>query len=348
MYRKIIRPLLFAFPPEGVHQRTLWLIGIAGKIPTTRILLNAVYQPKAATNKDLLGLNFPNRVGLAAGFDKDAEAVLGLASLGFGHIEVGTVTPLPQSGNSKPRIFRLPEDCAVINRMGFPGKGARYVANQLRRQEKPENLILGVNIGKNKDTPLAEADRDYVFLVDTFAALADYLTINISSPNTVGLRLLQHSEYLDGLLESICEQRDRQENKLGKAVPLLVKLSPDLDEEELKATVQTILKRKINGIIATNTTTRRDNLASAKAKETGGLSGKPLTQVSTGMIKKIRQITGNDFPLIGVGGIASPSDASDKINAGADLVQIYTGLIYQGPMLVKRIVETIDTPHLGG
>jgi dihydroorotate dehydrogenase len=341
MYKKVLRPLLFSLPPEAVHKSTRQLLRAAGILPFTRRLLSASCRSEHQSPIRLFGLDFPNRVGLAAGYDKDGEAVSGLAALGFGHIEVGTVTPQPQRGNPKPRIFRLPEDQAVINRMGFPGKGADYVVKQLRHLEKPEWFVLGVNIGKNKDTPLEDAFQDYIFLIEKFAPLADYLAINISSPNTVGLRLLQHKEYLGRLLRKTVEERERQENKLGKKIPLFVKLAPDLVFEELQQMLATIVESRIDGIIATNTTVQRAGLRSPNSSEEGGLSGQPLKDISTRIIKQIHQQTGSEIPIIGVGGIASAEDASDKIKAGASLVQIYTGLIYQGPVLVKHIVEKI-------
>jgi dihydroorotate dehydrogenase len=341
MYQNLIRPLLFTLPPEAVHQATLRLLQAAGKVPFTRNILGITSHPRKSSPLRLFGLDFPNRVGLAAGYDKDGEAVVGLATLGFGHIEVGTVTPRPQRGNPKPRVFRLIEDLAVINRMGFPGKGADYVVKQLQRLEKPEWLVLGVNIGKNKNTPLEDAYQDYVFLIEKFAPLADYLAINISSPNTVGLRLLQHQEFLGDLLVKIIGERDRQEDKLGKKVPLLVKLAPDLTDETLQNMVETLSQSGIDGIIATNTTIQREGLRSPSSSEEGGLSGQPLKTISTRIIKQIHRQTEGELPIIGVGGIASPEDASDKIKAGASLVQIYTGLIYQGPGLIKQIVYKI-------
>jgi dihydroorotate dehydrogenase len=342
MYQKFIRPLLFTLPPEAVHQGTLGLLRSAGGLALTRELLAAAYRPSQQTPVRWFGLEFPNRVGLAAGYDKDAQAVAGLAALGFGHIEVGTVTPKPQPGNPKPRLFRLPEDQAIINRLGFPGKGADYAARQLTRLRKPPGLVLGVNIGKNKDTPLNEAHQDYLFLIEKFAPLADYLAINISSPNTVGLRQLQHREYLGGLLEKSVGQRNRQQDRLGKSVPLLVKLAPDLTGEELDQIIDTILLYKIDGVIATNTTTRRENLISPHAAETGGLSGQPLKVISNQVIEHIVTRTGGKIPVIGVGGIASPEDAQGKLNAGASLVQLYSGLIYQGPGLIKQIIESTE------
>jgi dihydroorotate dehydrogenase len=341
MYQNVIRPLLFSLPPEAVHQATLRLLRVAGKVSFARNMMGISYHTKKSSPLRLFGLDFHNRVGLAAGYDKDGEAVAGLAALGFGHIEVGTVTQRPQRGNPKPRLFRLPEDHAVINRMGFPGKGADYVAKRLKWLDKPECLVLGVNIGKNKDTPLENAYQDYVFLIEKFAPWADYLAINISSPNTVGLRLLQHKEFLGSLLEKAVEERARQADILGRKVPLLVKLAPDLTDEELKQMVDTIAESGIDGIIATNTTVQCEGLQSTNSTEEGGLSGQPLKNTATKIIKQIHQQTGGIIPIIGVGGVASPEDASDKIEAGASLVQIYTGLIYQGPGLVKQIVEKI-------
>jgi dihydroorotate dehydrogenase len=341
MYQKIIRPVLFALPPEAVHHGTLQLLQAAGHFRVIRALIANQYKPHPQAVIKLFGLEFRNPVGLAAGYDKDGEAVAGLAALGFGHIEVGTVTPQPQPGNPKPRLFRLPEDQALINRMGFPGKGADYVLRRLSRLEKPDDCILGVNIGKNKDTPLAEAGQDYQALIEKFAPAADYLAINISSPNTVGLRLLQHQEFLSGLLVKADIQRNRQEDKLGKRIPLLVKLAPDLTEAELNQIVDTILTKHMDGIIATNTTISREGLLSEMSKESGGLSGQPLTEKSRQVIEQIRKLAGEDYPIIGVGGIHSPADAKDKIQAGADLVQLYTGLIYHGPVLIKKIVEEL-------
>ncbi|MEN8242199.1 MAG: quinone-dependent dihydroorotate dehydrogenase [Chloroflexota bacterium] len=343
MYKNFFRPMLFALPPEAVHQGTLRLLRTAGKLQGIMKVLTRIYKPHPQSSKHLFGLEFLNQVGLAAGYDKDGEAVACLAALGFGHIEVGTVTPRPQPGNPKPRIFRLPEDKALINRMGFPGKGAEYVANQLSRLDKPPGLVLGVNLGKNKDTPLDEAVNDYLFLIEKFAPLADYLVINISSPNTVGLRQLQHQEYLGRLLEKADHQRKMSEGQFGKKLPLLVKLAPDLSDTELSQIVDTVLSIQIDGIIATNTTIARDGIHSPRAAETGGLSGQPLASRSLQVIQQIRRQASDDFPIFGVGGIHSPEDAEAKIKAGADLVQLYTGLIYQGPGLVKQIVEQLDS-----
>jgi dihydroorotate dehydrogenase subfamily 2 len=286
------------------------------------------------------GLTFTNPIGLAAGYDKDALGWRGLAALGFGHIEVGTVTPQPQPGNPRPRLFRLVDERAVINRMGFPGLGAEFVARQLSGP-RPPGLVLGVNLGKNQDTPLEDAARDYLSLLQTFAPLADYLAINISSPNTPGLRRLQAHDALQELLSALAVQRRTESQRLGRAVPLLVKLAPDLSDTELDDALDAILNTGMDGVIATNTTLGRDGLYSALAGETGGLSGAPLRQLSTEMVRKIATRTQGKLPVIGVGGIASAQDAREKLEAGACLVQLYTGLIYEGPALVMRILRNL-------
>ena len=284
------------------------------------------------------GLAFRNPVGLAAGYDKDGSAWRGLACLGFGHIEVGTVTLKPQEGNPRPRLFRLREDRALINRMGFPGQGAEFVRNRLSGP-RPPGLILGVNLGKNKDTPLESAVQDYLALLELFAPLADYLAINVSSPNTVGLRSLQARRLLEALLKELSERRQELATSTGRKTPLLVKLAPDLELAELHDALEAILNTGMDGVIASNTTLARDGLHSSLANETGGLSGAPLRQRSTQMICQIYSYTAGKLPIIGVGGVMSAADVREKLEAGASLVQIYTGLVYEGPGLVKRIVR---------
>ncbi|MGD2026374.1 MAG: quinone-dependent dihydroorotate dehydrogenase [Anaerolineales bacterium] len=337
MYKGLIRPILFRLPPEAAHRLTLKLIGLSGKVSVLRDLLSRLYMPKP-TPVQVFGLTFPNLVGLAAGYDKDAEAIAGLSALGFGHIEVGTITPEPQTGNPKPRVFRLQADGGIINRMGFPGNGAEKALKQLGKHNYL-NAIIGINIGKNKDTPLVRAAGDYTFLVKKFSRYADYLAINISSPNTVGLRKLQHQKYLDALLQEIGAAKQEQEKLLDKKIPLLVKLSPDMESGELDNALEAITASQIDGIIATNTTIARPKLQSHFRAETGGLSGEPLRERATQTIAHIARHTNGNLPIIGVGGIASPQDAQEKLDAGAVLVQVYTGLIYQGPGLVRRIVE---------
>lgn len=336
MYR-LIRPLLFRLDPERAHALTLNLIRLAGALPPLGAILRAWY---AGPEKPVqaFGLSFPNRVGLAAGYDKDGLGWRGLVTLGFGHIEVGTVTLRPQPGNPKPRIFRLPQNQAVINRMGFPGKGADFVLKQLAGP-RPVGLILGVNLGKNKDTPLEEAAGDYLALMKIFAPLGDYLAINVSSPNTIGLRRLQARQELESLLNELNRERQTQEARLGRRVPLLVKLAPDLSAEELADALDVLQQTGMDGVIATNTTIAREGIDGIHARETGGLSGAPLGQRSTQMIRQIHRHTGGNLPIIGVGGVMNAEDARQKLDAGAILVQVYTGLVYAGPGLVKQILR---------
>jgi dihydroorotate dehydrogenase len=333
----LIRALLFRLDPELAHGITLQLIRLAGALAPVRALLRAWFAvpPRPV---EAFGLKFQNLIGLAAGFDKDGLGWRGLACLGFGHIEVGTVTPLPQPGNPRPRLFRLVEERGLINRMGFPGRGANYVARHLRGS-RPSGLVLGVNLGKSKDTPLEEAARDYLSLMQTFAPLADYLAINVSSPNTLGLRSLQARDSLGDLLALLTEQRRAQMQQLGHPLPLLVKLAPDLTDEELDDALYAILSTGMDGVIATNTTTSREGLQTPLAREAGGLSGVPLRQRSTEMIRQIHTRTQGKLPIIGVGGVSNAEDVKEKLDAGAALVQLYTGLIYEGPGLVQKILR---------
>lgn len=361
---KFFRPILFRLDPETAHQFTLQLMRIGGIQPFHSIL-RVMY---AAPSKPVqaFGLTFKNPVGLAAGYDKDAVAIKGLSALGFGHIEVGTVTPKPQPGNPRPRIFRLVEDDAVINRMGFPGKGAAFVVHSLRgRPRTPQfnngllqlaldvtsatprppaavhrsDTMLGINIGRNKNTPNEEAVLDYLELLQRFAPYADYLAINISSPNTVGLRQLQGRAALEGLLKQLDIQRKMEEKLLEKRIPLLVKLAPDLTEQELDDAVDVILSTDMDGIIATNTTLARDGLRSKYQTETGGLSGSPLRARSEAVLRQIVMHVAGAIPIVSAGGIMNPIDAKRRMDLGATLIQLYTGLIYQGPGLVKKILE---------
>lgn len=334
-----IRKLLFRLDPETAHTMTLSLLRLAGGLPFARAFLRAVFR---APNKPVqaFGLRFNNPVGLAAGYDKDGLSWRGLACLGFGHIEVGTVTLKPQPGNPHPRLFRLPEDHALINRMGFPGRGADFVARQLS-SKRAAGLVIGVNLGKNKDTPLEEADSDYLSLVKIFASLADYLAINVSSPNTVGLRRLQGRQRLGHLLATLAEERQKQISIIGKRIPLLVKLAPDLDSPELDDALQVILDHAMDGVIVTNTTIQREGVSSKAASESGGLSGDPLREISTRMVRQVHQRTDGKLPIIGVGGIRSAAGAREKLDAGATLIQIYTGLVYEGPGLVKSILHAL-------
>lgn len=288
---------------------------------------------------EAFGLIFLNPLGVAAGYDKDGLAWLGLAHLGFGHIEVGTVTPKPQEGNPRPRLFRLPQERALINRMGFPSRGADYVARQLDKP-RPPGLVLGVNLGINKHTPLDEAVDDYAYLMQTFSPLADYLVVNVSSPNTLGLRRLQGREALSSLLSQLAHQRQALQVHRGRGLPLLVKLAPDLTDEELDDALDVITSTGMDGVIATNTTVNRRGINSPASQEPGGLSGAPLRTRSTDLVRAIYHRTSGELPIIGVGGIMSPDDALEKLDAGATLVQVYTGLVYEGPGLGKRILNS--------
>jgi len=328
------RSLLFRLDPETAHAMTLRLIRLGAYQPFAALLRGLYAAPEKPV--EAFGLRFRNPVGLAAGYDKDGLAWRGLATLGFGHIEVGTVTLLPQPGNPRPRLFRLVEDRGLINRMGFPGRGADFVARQVD-QEKPKGLILGVNLGKNKDTPLEAAARDYLALVRIFAPLADYLAINVSSPNTVGLRRLQGREMLEDLLEAIAAERKRQPKK----VPVLVKLAPDLTEEELEDALEVLVRTGMDGVIATNTTLSRGELHSARREESGGLSGQPLGMRSLAVLRQIVQKLEGRIPVISAGGIMNASDARARLDAGAALVQVYTGLAYEGPGLVRKMIRAV-------
>lgn len=332
-----LRPLLFRLDPEYAHRLAIVACRVAGSSALLRAFTRAWLGPGGDRPVTAFGLRFHNPIGLAAGFDKDGLAWKGLASLGFGHVEVGTVTPRPQPGNAKPRVFRLTEDASLINRLGFPGEGAEIVASRVGR-ERPHGVVLGINLGKNRDTPLTEAAADYEQLVDRFSDRADYLVVNVSSPNTVGLRELQGRAHLRGLLGSVLARRDAQTVRR----PVLVKLSPDLDDRELDDALDVILELGLDGAIATNTTLARPStLRSRLAHETGGLSGAALQDRSLAMVRAIHERTRGTLPVIGVGGICTGDHAKRVLDAGAILVQVYTGLIYEGPRLVRRILREL-------
>lgn len=337
---KLIRPLLFLIEPEKIHHIVFFVLSLKSKIPGFKGLLKLLYgSSDPRLSRTILGLTFNNPVGLAAGFDKDAKLIDELACLGFGFIEIGTVTPRPQLGNDKPRLFRLPKDKALINRMGFNNGGVLKAAEKLKSRKS--TVIVGGNIGKNKMTPIEKASDDYAQCYEQLYPYVDYFVINVSSPNTPGLRDLQEKEPLRKLLFSVKEL----DKTKPKQKPILLKIAPDLSNTQLDDIVTIVSETKTDGIIATNTTISRDNLLTPaeelKRIGPGGLSGGPLTDRSTEVIGYLREKLGSDYPIIAVGGIMSPEDAVDKLKAGADLVQIYTGFIYEGPSIVKRINNKI-------
>lgn len=340
MYRQLIRPLLFLLPPETAHQFTLGMLHLAVAIPGMKGLLKAMYtvqHPKL--ERELFGIKFPNPVGLAAGFDKDAKHYEDMACLGFGFFEIGTVTPLGQAGNPQPRLFRLPDDSGLINRMGFNNDG--MVATVARLKGRNPNIIVGGNIGKNKVTANEEATDDYIKCFEALYPYVDYFVVNVSSPNTPNLRELQEKAPLTALLNTLMELNAQQ----PKQKPILLKIAPDLTDSQLDDIIDIVQTTGIAGIIATNTTISRANLNTpAKKVETignGGLSGKPVRERSTEVIRYIHTQSNGAFPIIGVGGIMEPKDALDKLAAGASLVQLYTGFIYGGPALVKGINQAL-------
>jgi dihydroorotate dehydrogenase len=337
MYRAL-RPLLFRLDPERAHALTL----AALRLPFAEVVLRSLFEVNdARLEVDAFGLRFRNPVGLAAGYDKNGVAVNGLAALGFGHIEVGTVTLLPQPGNPRPRVHRVPEARALVNAMGFPNDGVEALMVESRkwkagRLSTHSFLRIGVNIGKGRDTPLERAAEDYCALLERVHERADYVALNLSSPNTPGLRQLQQRTFLEDLLRAVAAVRDRLPGKLGlQRVPLLVKLAPDLTEAELDDALAAATACGMDGLIATNTTLSRDGLPARAQSLPGGLSGEPLRARATAVIRYLARRT--DLPIIGVGGILCADDALEKLDAGATLVQIYTGLVYAGPGLVASI-----------
>lgn len=330
-----IRPLLFRYDPESIHHVVTSGLKTAGRIWGVKSLISKQFVlENAALEREVFGLKFKNPVGLAAGFDKNAELVEEFARFGFGFIEVGTVTPLPQPGNEKPRMFRLPADEALINRMGFNNQGVDVVAGRLA-QLKRNGLIIGGNIGKNKTTPNQDAVGDYIKCFDRLFDVVDYFVVNVSSPNTPNLRELQEKEPLTHILNTL-QQRNRK-NEVSK--PILLKIAPDLSNNQLDDVAEIVQQSRIAGVVATNTTLSREGLQSAEnvKEQAGGLSGKPLASRSTEVIRYLRGRLGASIPIIGVGGIHSPADALEKLEAGASLIQLYTGFVYEGPALVKRI-----------
>ena len=337
MYKKLLRPILFFFDPEKIHDLTFFILKLLDKIPFLFPLINTFFKvnhPKLETK--LFGLKFPNPVGLAAGLDKNAKHINQFSSFGFGFVEVGTVTPLSQKGNSKKRLFRLVNDEGIINRMGFNNDGVDRV---LERLKENKNVIVGGNIGKNKLTDNKDAVSDYLICFKKLFPYVDYFAINVSSPNTENLRDLQHKDNLQLLLRSIQEKN----NTYLKPKPILLKIAPDLSNDQLLDIIDVVKLTLIDGIIATNTTLSRENLKSSidLTTQKGGLSGAPVREKSTQVIKFLHEKSNGTIPIIGVGGIMSPEDALDKIKAGASLVQLYTGFVYSGPILVKQINKSI-------
>jgi dihydroorotate dehydrogenase len=337
MYKLFIKPFLFLFNPEKAHHITFSLLRFFIRIPFAKQITSSLFVVKSnKLVRNVAGLSFPNPVGLAAGLDKNALLVDELACLGFGSIEIGTVTPKPQSGNDKPRLFRLPKDEALINRMGFNNDGASTAAIRLAKR-KNKNIIIGGNIGKNKITPNENATSDYILCFNDLYEVVDYFVVNVSSPNTPNLRELQEKAPLTNLLSTL--QQENAKKKTPK--PIFLKIAPDLTDTQLQDIVEIITETKIAGVIATNTTISRENLSTPQQEVTdmgaGGLSGKPLTARSTEVIRFLRNKLGKHIAIIGVGGIHSAQDAIDKLNEGADLIQLYTGFIYEGPALIKEI-----------
>ncbi|NCF33985.1 MAG: quinone-dependent dihydroorotate dehydrogenase [Proteobacteria bacterium] len=333
----ITQKLLHKLPPETAHDVAILGLRLLGELPGS-------IRPHKSVKRTLFGCEFVNRVGLAAGLDKDAKAVAGLARLGFGFIEVGTVTPLPQPGNPQPRLFRLPEHQALINRMGFNNQGVSAMVrrlDKLRARDQLAGTIIGVNLGKNKDTPLAYAAQDYSKGMKQLHTLADYFTLNLSSPNTPGLRQLQHGDELSELLDQVKETQQRLA-LAGTSTPLLLKVAPDLDDEDIQRIAEQVAKHELEGLIATNTTLDRSRVQDHPLHEqAGGLSGAPLTAVSRAVVRKFRQCLPADLPIIGVGGIGSAEEAQSVLDAGADLLQIYSSFIYQGPNLVRKLTRSM-------
>ncbi len=342
-YKNLLFPVLKQFDPEHAHERTLTVLEQAQRFSVGQVILREIAGKLPQRPLSLCGLTFPNVLGLAAGFDKDVRVAAGLGMLGFGHVEVGTLTPKPQCGNPKPRIFRLPEDEALINRMGFPNGGIETAVSRLgAAYAQAHEFILGVSLGKQKETPLADAAVDYITVMQAVYPFAHYLAINISSPNTPGLRDLQGGNYLDHLLHS-CMHANKQlavKHHIDQR-PLFVKIAPDLTWAELDEILEAVHNNHIDGIIATNTTLSRSGLKSKQKDETGGLSGQPLTTRSTEIIRHIAQKTQGQLPIIGVGGIATAKDVQEKLDAGASLVQVYTSLIYEGPGIAGRILRDL-------
>ncbi len=336
MLYNIAKKFMFNMDAEKAHD-----LAISGLKKTANTPLACFYShkfPRAPIT--VMGIDFPNPVGLAAGLDKNGEAIDAFDAMGFGFVEVGTVTPRPQPGNEKPRLFRLEEAEGIINRMGFNNHGVNYLVKNL--QSKRSNIIVGVNIGKNKDTPVENGKDDYLLCMEKVYPYASYITVNISSPNTPDLRSLQFGDLLDDLLSSLKNKQKDLNKKYNKYIPLALKIAPDLNDDEIKQIADSLLKKNFDGVIATNTTLSREGVVHLKnGNEAGGLSGKPVAKASTDVVRKLSGALGGKLPIIGVGGISSGQDAQDKLDAGASLVQVYSGFIYQGPDLIKDILQKL-------
>ena len=339
----LTRPFLFGMDAEAAHELTMDMLARGQRTPLQWAWCNETVDDPV----ELAGLTFPNRVGMAAGLDKNARCIDALGAMGFGFVEVGTVTPKAQPGNPKPRMFRLPEARALINRLGFNNEGLdAFLRNvqqaQFRSQRRKTPLLLGLNIGKNATTPIENATSDYLTCLEGVYPHADYVTVNISSPNTQNLRALQSDAALDALLSAIAERREALATRHAKRVPVFVKIAPDLDEAQVAVIAATLQRHGMDGVIATNTTISRAAVQGMRhAEETGGLSGAPVLDASNQVIRQLRAALGSRFPIIGVGGVMSAEDAVSKVRAGADVVQIYTGLIYEGPALVVKAAKAI-------
>lgn len=343
MYKSLIRPILFAFDPEAIHHFSFASLKLLNRLPGVRLLSRKLYKPQhPALQRELFGLTFENPVGMAAGFDKNATAFKEFSDLGFGFIEIGTLTPLPQDGNPKKRLFRLKKDSAIVNRMGFNNGGVDAAVERLKKNPKlghKNHVLIGGNIGKNKATPNEQAVNDYVICFEKLFDYVDYFAVNVSSPNTPGLRELQDRKPLTHILQTL---QDLNNAKPARK-PILLKIAPDLTNEQLLDIIGIVADTQIDGVIATNTTISRDGLQSEQSlvQEAGGLSGAPLANRATDIIAFLHQQSNGAFPIIGVGGIMTAQDAIDKMKAGASLVQLYTGFVYAGPGLIKSINEEI-------
>lgn len=335
MFYRLAQKALFLADPETAQHLALEALKIGAATGAAHLIRNTQEWPV-----ECMGLRFSNPVGLAAGLDKDGDYIDALGSLGFGFIEIGSVLPHPQSGNPKPRVFRIPEKRAVINRLGFNSKGVEHTVRQLERRRY--NGILGVNLGKNRDTPVEQALDDYRYCMERIYPHADYITVNISSPNTEGLRELQHGEYLEGLLGGLCGERSALADRHGRCLPLMIKVAPDLEREQVAVMADAFARHRIDGVIATNTTTSRNGVENSRhGDEPGGLSGAPLKQPADEVLAWFHAALPQEITLVGLGGITRGADAADKVSLGASLVQFYTGMIYQGPDLISDCINAI-------